>query len=93
MAAAYNKSLSTQKKNDAGGDSLLAQQQNLLLQLAEIDDLDLLKRRLLEVERSLARGTGSIKEGIEGCIGDTPLIKIKSLSEYTGCEILAKAEV
>ncbi|EOA88898.1 uncharacterized protein SETTUDRAFT_46471 [Exserohilum turcica Et28A] len=92
VAAAYNKSLSTQKKNDAGGDSLLAQQQNLLLQLAEIDDLDLLKRRLLEVERSLARGTGSIKEGIEGCIGDTPLIKIKSLSEYTGCEILAKAE-
>jgi cysteine synthase A len=35
---------------------------------------------------------GSIKEGIEGCIGNTPLIKIKSLSEYTGCEILAKAE-
>jgi cysteine synthase A len=39
------------------------------------------------------RGAGSIKEGIEGCIGDTPLIKIKSLSDYTGCEILAKAEV
>ena len=34
-----------------------------------------------------------IKEGIEGCIGGTPLIKIKSLSEATGCEILAKAEV
>jgi hypothetical protein len=34
-----------------------------------------------------------IKEGIEGCIGNTPLIKIKSLSEATGCEILAKAEV
>ncbi|KAF2013202.1 PALP-domain-containing protein [Aaosphaeria arxii CBS 175.79] len=33
-----------------------------------------------------------IKEGIEGCIGNTPLIKIKSLSEATGCEILAKAE-
>jgi cysteine synthase A len=39
------------------------------------------------------RGAGNIKEGIEGCIGDTPLIKIKSLSDYTGCEILAKAEV
>jgi cysteine synthase len=33
-----------------------------------------------------------IKEGIEGCIGNTPLIRIKSLSEATGCEILAKAE-
>ena len=34
-----------------------------------------------------------IKQGIEGCIGDTPLIKIKSLSDATGCEVLAKAEV
>jgi cysteine synthase len=34
-----------------------------------------------------------IAEGIEGTIGNTPLIKIKSLSEVTGCEILAKAEV
>lgn len=32
-------------------------------------------------------------EGIEGCIGNTPLFKIKSLSDATGCEILAKAEV
>ena len=40
--------------------------------------------------------TGSqrlVLEGIEGCIGNTPLFKIKSLSEETGCEILAKAEV
>jgi cysteine synthase A len=41
----------------------------------------------------LEKGAGNIKEGIEGCIGDTPLIKIKSLSDYTGCEILVKAEV
>ncbi len=34
-----------------------------------------------------------ILEGIEACIGNTPLIKIKSLSEATGCEVLAKAEV
>ena len=34
-----------------------------------------------------------IPEGVEGCIGKTPLFKIKSLSEATGCEILAKAEV
>jgi len=34
-----------------------------------------------------------IAEGIEGCIGNTPLFKIKSLSDATGCEILGKAEV
>jgi len=33
-----------------------------------------------------------VPEGIEGCIGNTPLFKIKSLSEATGCTILAKAE-
>ncbi|QSZ37599.1 hypothetical protein DSL72_008698 [Monilinia vaccinii-corymbosi] len=33
-----------------------------------------------------------IPEGIEGCIGNTPLFKIKSLSDVTGCTILAKAE-
>lgn len=30
--------------------------------------------------------------GIEGLIGNTPLIKLESLSSATGCEILAKAE-
>lgn len=34
----------------------------------------------------------AIPEGIEGCIGNTPLFKIKSLSEATGRIILAKAE-
>lgn len=34
-----------------------------------------------------------IKNGIEGTIGKTPLIRIKSLSDATGCDILAKAEV
>jgi cysteine synthase A len=33
-----------------------------------------------------------VQEGIEGCIGNTPLFKIKSLSEATGRIILAKAE-
>lgn len=33
-----------------------------------------------------------IPEGIVGCIGNTPLFKIRSLSEATGCTILAKAE-
>lgn len=33
-----------------------------------------------------------ISVGVEGLIGNTPLIKLKSLSEATGCEIFAKAE-
>ncbi|MCJ1451913.1 hypothetical protein MMC28_002253 [Mycoblastus sanguinarius] len=33
-----------------------------------------------------------VGEGIEACIGNTPLFKIKSLSEETGCEIFGKAE-
>ncbi len=37
--------------------------------------------------------TVQIPEGIEACIGNTPLFKIKSLSSETGCDILAKAEV
>jgi cysteine synthase A len=52
-----------------------------------------LKRTFAELERSINLGIADIKEGIEGCIGNTPLIKIKSLSDATGCEILAKAEV
>ncbi|KAJ5591868.1 uncharacterized protein N7459_002237 [Penicillium hispanicum] len=37
-------------------------------------------------------GPPAIVEGIQGCIGNTPLFRIKSLSDETGCEILAKAE-
>ncbi|KAF8469658.1 tryptophan synthase beta subunit-like PLP-dependent enzyme [Kalaharituber pfeilii] len=33
-----------------------------------------------------------IRNGIEECIGNTPLFRIKSLSEATGCDILGKAE-
>ncbi|KAL9997556.1 putative cystathionine beta-synthase [Helianthus debilis subsp. tardiflorus] len=32
------------------------------------------------------------RNGIVGAIGNTPLIRINSLSDATGCEILAKAE-
>lgn len=39
------------------------------------------------------REKGIIKKGIEACVGNTPLIRIESLSRETGCEILAKAEV
>jgi cysteine synthase len=30
--------------------------------------------------------------GIDGYVGDTPLIRLRRLSELTGCEILGKAE-
>ncbi|MGD1875105.1 MAG: cysteine synthase A [Mastigocoleus sp.] len=33
-----------------------------------------------------------IKDGFVGAVGNTPLIRLKSFSEETGCEILAKAE-
>lgn len=42
--------------------------------------------------QSLATTPPQIPEGIESCIGNTPLFKIKSLSEATGCDIYAKAE-
>lgn len=35
----------------------------------------------------------AVPEGIVACVGNTPLFRIQSLSEETGCEILAKAEV
>lgn len=34
-----------------------------------------------------------IPQGIEACIGNTPLFRINSLSDATGCDILGKAEV
>ncbi|KAK9476925.1 tryptophan synthase beta subunit-like PLP-dependent enzyme [Lipomyces japonicus] len=34
-----------------------------------------------------------IRIGVEGLIGRTPIMKIKSLSQATGCEILAKVEM
>lgn len=39
------------------------------------------------------RGKHLISEGLEACVGDTPLFRIRSLSEETGREILVKAEV
>ena len=34
-----------------------------------------------------------IRDGVAGLIGNTPMVRIKSLSDATGCDILAKAEV
>jgi cysteine synthase A len=33
-----------------------------------------------------------IKQGFVGTVGNTPLIRLNSFSEATGCEILGKAE-
>ena len=34
----------------------------------------------------------SLVRGFEGAVGNTPLIRLKGVSEETGCEILGKAE-
>jgi cysteine synthase A len=43
--------------------------------------------------REPRKSAEDIRNGLEECIGNTPLIRIKCLSEATGCEILGKAEV
>jgi cysteine synthase A len=95
LTGAYDKYSTTSTKNSDHDDAeqRLKQQQKLIAGFAKINDLDTLKKSLAELGNSLEKGAGNIREGVEGCIGDTPLIKIKSLSDYTGCEILAKAEV
>lgn len=94
LSAAYNRRLADSPGSDECQEGQ-KHQLKLLSKLAKINDLDTLKKTLREIEISLMKGEGAgdIKEGIEGCIGDTPLIKIKSLSQYTGCDILVKAEV
>ena len=42
---------------------------------------------------SQCQDRSGIWEGLEACVGNTPLFRVKSLSDATGCEILAKAEV
>jgi len=34
----------------------------------------------------------AVRDGFAGTVGDTPLIRLRSVSEETGCEILGKAE-
>ncbi len=40
----------------------------------------------------IERSVNSVRSGFAEAIGDTPLIRLRSLSEETGCEILAKGE-
>jgi cysteine synthase A len=35
---------------------------------------------------------GGVRRGFSGAVGDTPLIRLRGVSEETGCEILGKAE-
>ena len=93
LTTAYNKNLAKLENDDAGSKSSFEQRRRLVSSLASINDLDTLKKKISQLESALDEGTENIKQGIEGCIGDTPLIRIKSLSEHTGCEIFAKAEV
>ncbi|KAF2085656.1 cysteine synthase [Saccharata proteae CBS 121410] len=67
----------------------------ILLTLGYKDVYPDLERRFRAARRRPSRAVdrrASLASRIEGCIGNTPLFKIKSLSEATGCEILAKAE-
>ncbi|TGZ85608.1 PALP-domain-containing protein [Ascodesmis nigricans] len=37
-------------------------------------------------------GTEDIRKNLTECVGNTPLLRINSLSDFTGCEILGKCE-
>jgi cysteine synthase A len=93
LTTAFNKRGSPEGLDDPSAKQLLKAQQYILSKFSKTNDLETLKKSLAGIEKTLAEGGGNIREGIEGCIGNTPLIKIKSLSEYTGCDILVKAEV
>lgn len=58
-----------------------------------IDDDELIGLKDDEGRTATDRIEDAIPDGIEACIGNTPLFRIKSLSQATGCEILGKAEV
>lgn len=46
-----------------------------------------------EGEEENGRSKRKRRGGIEECVGNTPMIRIGSLSEETGCEVWAKVEV
>lgn len=45
------------------------------------------QQKLPQVEKT-EDGLGNVRDGILGAIGNTPLIRIRSLSEATGCEVM-----
>jgi hypothetical protein len=46
-----------------------------------------------QLGKAASLSAAGIVNGFTGAIGNTPLIKIPSLSAQTGCNILGKAEV
>ena len=58
----------------------------------ESEEEDLEDENYGAVGRDHLRKGKQIGGGLESCVGNTPIFKIKSLSDETGCEILAKAE-
>ncbi|TKY86254.1 hypothetical protein EX895_005079 [Sporisorium graminicola] len=50
------------------------------------------RRRELRGRDPIQIRSGQVVSGVEGLIGNTPLMRINSLSDATGCEILGKAE-
>jgi len=93
LTTVYNKRLSSRPAGDTTTNQDSEQERALSSRLANINEFDTPKKSLGNGSGAPRKAAGSIQNGIEGCIGGTPLIKIKSLSDYTGCEILAKAEV
>ncbi|KAK9468582.1 CS 2 [Lipomyces arxii] len=55
--------------------------------------LKYLRKRSKDFESNTTESSRNIIDGVEGLIGNTPLVRIKSLSDATGCDILAKAEM
>lgn len=52
----------------------------------------LAKSALSGAQKTCLRRSSSVLNGFYGTVGNTPLIKLQSLSEETGCNILVKAE-
>lgn len=92
LTAAWNARNTDKRARDVSSAKYLEQHKKHLKQFSKVQDPVLLKKCVIRLADSLELDVNDIKEGIEGCIGNTPLIKIKSLSDATGCEILAKAE-
>lgn len=92
LSAAWNNYSAKGGDEKLSDEERLQQQQKIIAQLAKSNNLQELRKGLEDVAISIQNNVANIKDGVEGCIGDTPLIRIKSLSEATGCEILAKAE-
>ncbi|CAK7208305.1 Cysteine synthase 2 [Sporothrix bragantina] len=95
-AASSNQSkqqrLKRRQSSSAGRSVLLEDHESNQVSSDEEDGGDGDDWSLLASSSELHRAVPPVADGIGGCIGDTPMIRIRSLSEITGCEILAKAE-